>query len=201
MSARKRADPPREARRGAAMLVKVMDQITDEDLHKAVWTLYEDAFADLRSLAVQRHLMYRSEFDEVMYDTRISKYLALDDDGTLCGIATYTNDLEAVPLIAPEYFERHWPDHYAAKKIWYIGFVAVSPQAQGREAFAQLVEQMYMLASSQNGLVGLDICTYNDDVRRMSRIFRLMVSRLSENMRFQRIDQQSYWLYEFPSAA
>jgi hypothetical protein len=28
-----------------------------------------------------------------------------------------------------------------------------------------------------------------------------MVSRLSDNMKFTRIDQQSYWLYEFPSAA
>src|ERR1700753_3252601 len=108
------------------MLVKVIDQITDDDLHEAVWKLYEDSFAELRSLAVQRHLMYRSEFDEVMRDTRIGKYLALDDDGTVCRIATYTNDLEAVPLIAPEYFERHYPEQYAAQKIWYIGFVAVS---------------------------------------------------------------------------
>jgi hypothetical protein len=35
----------------------------------------------------------------------------------------------------------------------------------------------------------------------MSQIFRLMVRRLTENMRFERIDQQSFWLYEFPSAA
>ena len=183
------------------MLVKVIDQIPDGDLREVLWKLYEDSFAELRSLAVQRHLMYRSEFDEVMDDPRISKYLALEDDGTPVGIATYTNDLEAVPLIAPEYFERHWPEHYAAKRIWYIGFVCVGPQVQGREVFAQLVEQMYLVASAQNGLVGLDICTYNDDTRHMSKIFRLMVRRLSDNMRFNRIDQQSYWLYEFPTAA
>jgi hypothetical protein len=183
------------------MLVKVIDQITGGELREALWKLYEEAFRELKSLAVQRHLMYRSEFDEVMNDSRVHKYLALEDDGTLCGVATYTNDLEAVPLIAPDYFERHWPEHYAARKIWYIGFVAVSPQAQGREAFAQLVEQMYLVASTQNGLVGLDICTHNDNVRHMSRVFRIMVSRLAENMRFSRIDQQSYWLYEFPTAA
>jgi hypothetical protein len=183
------------------MLVKVFDSIPDGELREAVWKLYEDSFAELRSLAVQRHLMYRNEFDDVMSDTRTSKYLAFDDDGTVCGITTYTNDLEAVPLIAPEYFERHYPEHYAAKKIWYIGFVAVSPQAQGREAFALLVEQMYLVASAQNGLVGLDICTYNDEVRHMSRVFRLMIARQTENMRFSRLDQQSYWLYEFPSAA
>jgi hypothetical protein len=183
------------------MLIKVIDQITDEDLHEAVWKLYQDAFEDLNTMAVQRHLMYRDEFDEVMRDSRVHKYLALDDDGTVCGIATYTNELEAVPLISPPYFERHWPEHYASKRIWYIGFVAVSPQAQGREVFSLLVDQMYLVASAQNGVVGLDICTYNDDVRRMSHIFRLMVSRLSDTMRFNRVDQQSYWLYEFPAAA
>jgi hypothetical protein len=183
------------------MLIKVIDQITDEELHEAVWKLYQDAFEDLNTMAVQRHLMYRDELDEVLRDSRVHKYLALDDDGTLCGIATYTNELEAVPLISPPYFERHWPEHYASKRIWYIGFVAVSPQAQGREVFALLVDQMYLVASAQNGVVGLDICTYNDDVRRMSRIFRLMVSRLSDTMRFNRVDQQSYWLFEFPSAA
>ena len=30
---------------------------------------------------------------------------------------------------------------------------------------------------------------------------RMMIARNSESMRFNRIDQQSYWLYEFPSAA
>jgi hypothetical protein len=35
----------------------------------------------------------------------------------------------------------------------------------------------------------------------MARVFRLMISRNSDTMRFNRIDQQSYWLYEFPSAA
>jgi len=183
------------------MLVKVIDKITDEHLHETAWSLYQDAFQELDTLAVQRHLMRRSEFDEVMRDSRVDKYLALENDGALIGIATYTNDLEAVPLISPAYFARHWPEHYAAKKIWYIGFVAVSPQSQGREAFGQLVEQMYMVASTQNGLVGLDICSHNDDSRHMSRIFRIMVSRLSDNMRFSRIDQQSYWLYEFPTAA
>jgi hypothetical protein len=60
---------------------------------------------------------------------------------------------------------------------------------------------MYLVAATQNGMVGLDICSYNDDVRHMSRVFRLMISRVADNMVFNRIDQQSYWLYEFPTAA
>jgi hypothetical protein len=183
------------------MLIKVVDQVSEPDFLEDAWQLYAEAFRDLNSRAVQRHLMYRSEFDEVMHDERVQKYLCLDDAGTLLGLATYTNDLTAVPLIAPEYFERHWPDHYRTHRIWYIGFVAVHPEAQGCEAFAQMVEQMYLVAVTQNGLVGLDICNYNDDIRKMSRVCRVMIRRLTENMRFTRIDQQSYWLYEFPATA
>jgi hypothetical protein len=183
------------------MLIKVVDQVNDGDFLEAAWQMYFETFKDLNTLAVQRHLMYRPEFDEVMRDQRVQKYLCLEDDGTLIGLATYTNDLSAVPLIAPEYFERHWPEHYAGRRIWYIGFVAVHPAAQGHEAFAQMVEQMYLIAVTQNGLVGLDICNYNDDVRNMSRVFRVMIRRLTKEMKFTRIDQQSYWLYEFPSAA
>src|SRR3982751_5467687 len=36
-------------RRG--MLIKVIDQITDEDMHETVWTLYQDAFEDLNTMA------------------------------------------------------------------------------------------------------------------------------------------------------
>ena len=56
------------------MLIKVVDQIIDEDLHSAAWQLYQDCFEELNTLAVQRHMMYRSEFDEVMKDTRVDKY-------------------------------------------------------------------------------------------------------------------------------
>jgi hypothetical protein len=192
----------RLAVRETGMVIKIVEQVNDDELLESLWGLYYEAFKDLNSLAVQRHLMYRHEFDEVMRDQRVQKYVCLDDDGTVYGLSTYTNDLDAVPLISPQYFERHWPDHYAARKIWYVGFVAVGPEVQGRRhAFAELVKEMYLVAATQNGLIGLDVCNYNDDVRNMTRIFRMMVSRLSDNMRFERIDQQSYWLYEFPAAA
>lgn len=182
------------------MLVKTVARVTDEGQIEVAWDLYEQAFRDLNRLAVQRHLMHRSEFEEVMLDQRVTKYLCLEDNDTLIGMSTFTNDLDAVPLIAPEYFEHHWPDLYAAHKIWYIGFLAVHPDAQGRRAFAQLSEQMYIVAAAQDGLVGLDLCNHNDDVRHMSRVLRIMARRLGRS-RLDLIDQQSYWLYRFGTAA
>jgi len=184
------------------MVIKIVEQVNDDELLESLWDLYYEAFKDLNSLAVQRHLMYRHEFDEVMRDQRVQKYVCLDDDGTLYGLSTYTNDLDAVPLISPQYFERHWPDHYAARRIWYVGFVAVDPQVQGkRHAFAELIEEMYLIAATQNGLVGIDVCSYNDGTLGLTRMFRKTVGRFSDTMRFERIDQQSFWLYEFPAAA
>ena len=182
------------------MIIKTVDRV-HEDLNEAAWTLYYEAFKDINGLAVQRHLMYRSEFDEVMLDERVQKYLAIDDeDGVLRGLSTYTNDLDAVPLISPAYFQRRWPKHYAERRIWYCGFVAVQDDGRAAMAFGQLVEAMYLTAAAQNGIIGLDFCRHNDEERRMSRVVRLMLHRLSGDVRAERMDEQQYWLYEFPTA-
>jgi hypothetical protein len=181
------------------MNVKVVDEVHGNLIEEA-WNLYYGAFKELNALAVQRHLMYRSEFDNVMADQRVQKYLCLDDNHTLCGLSTYTNNLDALPLISPEYFARRWPQHYAERRIWYCGFVAVHPNVRAANVFAQLVEAMYRLAATQNGLITLDMCSYNVQVRHLARVIPLMLHRLSGEVRTERMDEQSYWLYEFPAA-
>jgi hypothetical protein len=186
------------------MNVKVVDELHESLLEEA-WTLYHEAFRELNTLAVQRHLMYRGEFDDVMRDRRVQKYLCLDDDGRLCGLATYTNDLDAVPLISPQYFQRRWPGQYAERRIWYIGFMAVNATGRARSALVEMVALMHAVAAAQNGIVGLDVCRYNGDGRHMGRTMGLLVQRLSDDAgieaRIERADEQSYWLYEFPEAA
>jgi hypothetical protein len=181
------------------MTVKVVDEVHESQLEET-WALYHTAFRELNAFAVQRHLMYRSEFDEVMRDQRVQKYLCFDDADTLCGLSTFTNDLDAVPLISPEYFARRWPQLYAENRIWYCGFVGIHPESRNPSAFHELVEAMYRLAATQNGIISLDMCRFNDEARRLSRVIPLMLHRLSGDVRTERMDEQSYWLYEFPAA-
>ena len=47
-------------------------------LQDEAWRLYRDAFDCLRTAAVQRHVLYREEFDAVMNDPRVIKYLGFD---------------------------------------------------------------------------------------------------------------------------
>ncbi len=180
------------------MGIKVVDEV-HESLMEDAWSLYHEAFRELNALAVQRHLMYRSEFDEVMLDRRVQKYLCLDDDGALCGLSTYTNDLESIPLISPQYFARHWPRHYAERRIWYVGFVAVKADAPVT-TFAQLIAAMHE-TSTCDAITALDVCARTDAVRHLPRSVRVLLHRLSGNVRMHKLDEQSYWLYEFPRAA
>jgi hypothetical protein len=181
------------------MSIKVVDAV-QEDLMAEVWDLYYTTFHELNAFAVQRHLMFRSEFDEVMLDTRVLKYLCLADDGSLCGLSTYTNMLDAMPLISPAYFERRWPELYAQNRIWYCGFVAVEKNGRAITAFSELVEAMYLTAAERHGIIGLDFCRFNDDQRHMARVIELKLRRLSGHVRAERMDEQAFWLYEFPAA-
>jgi hypothetical protein len=184
------AEPP------AALGVKVRYTVphpTSDDL----WKLYEAAFREVNAFAVQRHLMHREEFNEVMADARVGKYISRGPDGTFDGLSTFTNDLDAVPLISPEYFARRWPQHYAEKRIWYVGFVAVHPDREGHGVFGRLVEAMYRPIVDQDAVVGLDMCRFNTDARRLGHVTTLLLGRITgRQVPTEVMDEQSYWLYD-----
>ena len=104
-----------------------------------------------------------------------------------------------MPLISPQYFERHWPRHYAERRIWYVGFVAVKAGAPVT-TFAQLIAAMHE-TSTCDAITALDVCARTDAVRHLPRSVRVLLHRLSGNVRMHKLDEQSYWLYEFPRAA
>jgi hypothetical protein len=180
------------------MKIDIVEVVSGSRLEEA-WRLYADVFDDLRYRAVQRHVMHRHEFDAVLADPRVGKHLALDDDCELRGLSTYTNDLAAVPLISPEYFQRRWPHLYAEGRIWYCGLVAVLPGADNSGVFAALIESMYRLTEADDGIVAIDLCRYNEEMLGMSSAIRLLLHRFSGGVRDTRLDQQSYWVYEFPT--
>lgn len=176
------------------MKIDVVGHLDDKHLDEA-WQLYEAAFTDLDALTVQRHLMYRNEFDEVAADGRVDKYLALDDDGSLRGLATFTNMLAAMPLISPRYFARRWPALYAHDAIWYCGFVAVPEHQPG--VFVELVEAMYRRAEEDGGVIALDVCGHNMAVHRLDRGIATLLRRVSAGrVRCGLADTQNFFVYE-----
>jgi hypothetical protein len=182
------------------MRIDVRDHVA-ATLGDELWPLYNAAFEELRSAAVQRHLMSREEFDDVMADRRVAKVLAVESSDELCALATISNDLDSMPLISPDYFERRWPAHFAEGRIWYIGFVAVHPRHRSTGAFEMVVEHLYRTVVANDGLAALDVCSRNEDLYRLPQAIHRLLESWSGVVRSDRMDAQSYWLYEFPSAA
>jgi hypothetical protein len=175
-------------------------EVLPEAMIDEAWRLYAESFDKLRTLAVQRHVMPRPDFDEHMLDPRIRKYVARGQDGSgpLTALGTLTNDLDAAPLISPDYFRHRWPALYARQQVWYVGFYAVRPEHRGSGLFAALIEEMVKIIAP--GVAVVDFCAYNEDVIHLPRFVLGVLEDLGD-VRTQRLDTQAYWSYEFPAAS
>jgi hypothetical protein len=176
--------------------------VTGTEAH-ACWSFYDRAFEELRVRAAQRHAMTRDEFDDVMVDSRVDK-LIVNDAGKgnrPCGLATMTNDLKAVPLISPEFYEARWPQFYSEQKIWYVGFCAVDPDYHGTGVLARLIGAMARAIPADGGVFAADICQFNEEALMFPDTLARLAGTFARQPDKQRLDAQTYWAYEFASSA
>jgi hypothetical protein len=175
----------------------VLPVVTGE-LRERAWDAYRDAFDELRAAAIQRHMMTRGEFDEVMADVRVHVYLAEHADDGIVGIATLTNDLAAMPLVSPDFFQARWPEHYAAGRCWYNGFVGVRPSAQGAGAFELIVGTVATTLGRSGGVVVLDVPQRNIESFHVPHAVKRIADTLVSGVTCEMVDAQTYWAYTTP---
>jgi hypothetical protein len=181
------------------MTVDVLTTLPAESLDEA-WRFYHDTFGPLAVLAVQRHVLFRDEFDTLMADERVTKYVARDG-AAVVGLAAMTEDLAAVPLVSGEFFAHRWPDLYAQQRIVYCLFVGVQSGARGKGVFVGLQQEMYRQVEKVRGIVVLDICTYNEAELGLPWAIESILRPIAGAATATRLDSQSYWLYEFPAVS
>jgi hypothetical protein len=167
------------------------------------WQLYQHVFEDVNRRAAQRHLLTYPEYVDVAQDLRIRKYVA-SLDGTPVGLATITNQLQAWPLISPEFFADRFPDHYRRHAVWYIGYVGVAATPTGRprpHTFTQLITAMYPQVADSDGIAVMDFCGYNIDVRNLPRVAGLILHRLNPQVTHTVLDREEFHAYRFDGVA
>jgi hypothetical protein len=175
--------------------------VVPPELRDEAWQFYRDTFDDLRTLAVQRHVLHRDEFDDLVGDSRVVKYLARRD-GVVVGMSAISDDLTAVPLISPDYFAHHWPELYEQRRILYCVFIGVHRGAAGKGVFVALQEEIYRRqVAPVNGVAVLDICSYNEEELRLPWVVEGILSKVAGAAKVRRLDSQTYWLYEFSEAS
>lgn len=189
--------------------------VVDGELREAAWRMYLETFDELRSLALQRHLYTRAEFDHVMADEPVTKYVGrhladddaalVDTDGarlrSLCALATFTRDLTTMPLVSPEFFAARWPEHYERDRCFYIGFVGVHPGYQRTtNVFHQIVSDMTQTVAGAGGVAVLDVCTRNSEMFQLPQAILRIAQSHEPRATATPVDQQTYWAYEAPSS-
>jgi hypothetical protein len=187
-------------RREAPVRLDTLTAITGP-LAEDCWHLYRVAFDELRTMAVQRHVLLREEFDAVLADERVTKYFAVDETGHVAALATGTTDLTAMPLVSPDYFAHRWPQLYATRRIWYVGFVAVRPDRRRGPLFGQIIRDIGGAAARVGGVAVMDVSRQVAAEKKLPQALTRFFTRLAPGTRAIRLDEQTYWAYEFPAVA
>lgn len=160
------------------------------------WPLYEEAFGPLRILAAARHVLTFDEFSAEIADPRIWKYVAFDEDGQMVGLTLLTDDLTTVPWISPEYFEHHYPEQYARRAVFYMGFSLVKPSMRHTRVFAAMLNPTALRVASTRGVCAYDVCGHNDRTFAFGAGIERLLHRLAE-VEVTAIDVQTYYAASF----
>lgn len=154
------------------------------------WVFYQDSFSEINRQAAQSHLMGRADFDNLMSDPMIGKWLAMRG-GRIVGMAVMTDDLDAWPLISRLSYQRRWP----GRRIFYIGFVACAPRAV--HAFSVLIGRMYEEVIAADGLAAMDFSGVTVEQRRIASRTDALLRRLNPNAHGELFDRQEFWVWDF----
>lgn len=157
------------------------------------WTWYQETFAEINTLAALRHLMTVDEFVQVMQDPRIEKHLVRGGEGQIEGLGVCTSDLTAWPLISPEFFERRWPDHYAGRRIWFVGFIGVRAGAHWA-TFRTILRAMQK--GQPDDLWVMDVCAVNEQPIKLAARYHLREIN-PKGIAIEEIDHQTFLAMRF----
>ena len=173
-------------------MIRTFDVFPVQELVRA-YKLYEAAFTPLAHLAANRHLMTYDEHNHVMNDKRVTKVAVYDLDENIVGMSTITQQLDAMPLVSPQFFQHRWPEEYAAGLIWYVGYMATDNNPR---AFREMLFTLSEDARNRGGMVFMDFCTENVD-RGLPESAERILGRRAWSLHVREVDAQAFYLFSF----
>lgn len=177
---------------GTGTSVHVVTRVDDETTQR-YWALYQSTFGPLAVAAVNRHLLHKSEFMEVMEDERVDKYLVRDDlTGEALAMCTLTNHLETVTWVSAEYFAHHYPEHAARNGVYYLGFSLVGATRRRAQLFTQLITRVSRTLVAENAMCAYDICQHNNETIGLGNAVGAMIQSVAP-IDVRAVDTQTYY--------
>ncbi|WP_410628480.1 hypothetical protein [Amycolatopsis sp. cmx-8-4] len=169
-------------------------QVLENDTIDRFYDFFRAAFDPMRSRAAARHMLTAEEFAADMFNARVDKYIAWDNDRAV-GLFTLTNDLSAVPWIEPEFYGSRHPEQLARGALFYLGYILVDPRANATPGVIKaMTDAALRRCAESGGVLAFDLCTYNAD-RVGGRFIAGMLTNYG--VRAAKVDVQSYYLADF----
>lgn len=165
----------------------------------AAWQTYRESLAPLSGVAAMKQMLSEAELRAVVADPRIKKYVGRDETGEVVGLLTLTTEL-STENVSKAFYQQRYPEHYAAGRLHYLGFLVVRPSAQARGLMLILVREMTENLAREGGVVAFDVCGYNDETFAFARLCRLVGAR-TRPVDLVTLDVQTYYAMELPALA
>jgi hypothetical protein len=163
---------------------------------QALYSLYRQAFEPLKVKAVARQLLTGEEFFGQMRDDRIDKYVAWEPHGQPIGLITLTRHHEAMPWVSPEYFEARFPEQWARKAVYYLGYLLARPVTRRTRFLETICKVCVEPLVAERAVIAYDVCSYNNDMLDFAeRISR--VARQFAGSHVHKLDAQVYYAVTF----
>lgn len=172
-------------------------RITVEDTLDAGTTeefygLYAAAFGPLRDHAAARQVLTHEEFAEIMTDARVAKYIAWDEDWQPLGITTISNDLDTVAWISPEFYAARYPEHFARRALYYIGFALAHPGKRRQGVFLTMLDAILARFARESAVCLYDICEHNNEAMNFADVVRMRGEHVTD-VTVRELDAQTYY--------
>ncbi len=103
------------------MKILKLDKIPKLSTQNQLWAFYQHQFAGLNEQTPLAQTLGRPQFNAWLMSTRAKKFIILDDNEKISGLAIISSELRHDPLISIPYFRKHFRD----KKVFHFPVIAV----------------------------------------------------------------------------
>jgi hypothetical protein len=162
----------------------------------AAWDTYRESLAPLAGVAAMKQQLPEADLRAALADPAILKYVGRDGAGAVVAVLTVTPEL-TTENISAAFYQQRYPEHHAAGRLLYLGFLVVRPEAQARGLIMLLVSRLTADLEAEGGVVAFDVCGYNDETFAFARLCRLVAARTRPAV-LATLDVQTYYAIEVP---
>ncbi|MDX6257002.1 MAG: hypothetical protein QOJ11_3336 [Frankiales bacterium] len=162
----------------------------------AAWATYRESLAPLAGVAAMKQQLPEVDLRAALADPAILKYVGRDGAGAVVAVLTVTPKLTTENINAV-FYQQRYPEHHAAGRLLYLGFLVVRPEAQARGLIMLLVGRVTADLEAAGGVVAFDVCGYNDEMFAFARLCRLVAARTRPAV-LTTLDVQTYYAIEVP---